>query len=51
MGIALGLAAALCWGLADYFAAIASRRTVRSGTSTAASRDAWLEVAVCRHRA
>lgn len=27
MGIALGLAAALCWGLADYFAAIASRRT------------------------
>ncbi len=25
MGIALGLGAALCWGLADYFAAIASR--------------------------
>lgn len=27
MGIALGLAAALSWGLADYFAALASRRT------------------------
>ena len=27
MGIALGLTAALSWGLADYFAAIASRRT------------------------
>src|SRR5262245_12415386 len=26
MGIALGLTAALAWGLADYFAAIASRR-------------------------
>lgn len=25
MGIALGLGAALCWGLADYFAAVASR--------------------------
>lgn len=25
MGVALGLGAALCWGLADYFAAIASR--------------------------
>lgn len=25
MGIALGLGAALCWGLADYFAALASR--------------------------
>jgi drug/metabolite transporter (DMT)-like permease len=27
MGIALGLAAALSWGLADYFAALSSRRT------------------------
>jgi drug/metabolite transporter (DMT)-like permease len=27
VGIALGLAAALSWGLADYFAALASRRT------------------------
>src|SRR6187401_1173158 len=27
MGIALGLAAALSWGLADYLAAVASRRT------------------------
>ncbi|MCC6791803.1 MAG: DMT family transporter [Thermomicrobiales bacterium] len=27
MGIAFGLAAALCWGLADYYAALASRRT------------------------
>ena len=27
MGIALGLAAALSWGLADYFAAMSSRRT------------------------
>jgi drug/metabolite transporter (DMT)-like permease len=27
MGIALGLTAALSWGLADYFAALASRRT------------------------
>jgi drug/metabolite transporter (DMT)-like permease len=27
MGIALGLTAALSWGLADYFAAVASRRT------------------------
>jgi drug/metabolite transporter (DMT)-like permease len=27
MGIVLGLAAALAWGLADYFAAMASRRT------------------------
>ena len=27
MGILLGLAAALSWGLADYFAAVASRRT------------------------
>jgi drug/metabolite transporter (DMT)-like permease len=27
VGIALGLAAALSWGLADYFAAVASRRT------------------------
>jgi drug/metabolite transporter (DMT)-like permease len=27
MGIVLGLAAALSWGLADYFAAVASRRT------------------------
>ena len=26
MGIALGLAAALSWGLADYFATLASRR-------------------------
>ena len=26
MGIALGLGAALSWGLADYFAAVASRR-------------------------
>src|ERR1700740_337795 len=25
MGVALGLGAALCWGLADYFAAVASR--------------------------
>jgi len=31
LGVALGLGAALCWGLADYFAALASRRvgTVR----------------------
>ena len=27
MGIALGLTAALSWGLADYFAALSSRRT------------------------
>ena len=27
MGIALGLAAALSWGLADYVAAVSSRRT------------------------
>ena len=27
MGIFLGLTAALSWGLADYFAAVASRRT------------------------
>ncbi|MCC6224571.1 MAG: DMT family transporter [Thermoleophilia bacterium] len=27
MGIGLGLAAALCWGFADYFATLASRRT------------------------
>ena len=26
MGLAFGLAAALCWGLADYFAALAARR-------------------------